>query len=258
MMFNRFLIFPFLVISVNAFAASSENNIELGLYISKIAYTEPSVMEEKGSLFGFSGRFLSHKNGVFRALEGAYSSGEMNYYGSGTIKGIPDEMFEIRGLIGKDLNFRNRITPYIGLGYRNLNDDSSYMLSSTSASGYEREQIYYYLPIGIEFQESNLGHGWSLIGRLEYDFLIEGINHTYTGTVSGYDDLSFTQHEGYGNRISLGFTRTFAPGSSLTIEPFYKYWNVSRSNVVYDSKNRGWVEPDNYSREIGVSLILTI
>lgn len=257
-MFNRFLIFPLLFGGFSSFSVLAENDIELGLYTSAITYTEPSVMEEKGSLFGFTGRFLSHENGVFLALEGAYSSGEMDYEGSGTIKGIPNEMLEIRGLIGKDFNFRYRVTPYIGLGYRNLNDDSSYMLSSTLASGYEREQIYYYLPIGLEFQESNLGHGWSLRGRLEYDFLIEGINHTYTSTVRGYDDLSFTQHEGYGNRISLGFTRIFGLGRSLTIEPFYKHWNISRSNVSYDSKRRSWVEPYNYSREFGVSLILTI
>lgn len=244
----------------NSFAGLADKTMQLGIYTSNITYTEPSVMQEKGSLFGFIGRFISHENNAFRALEINYSSGYMDYEGSGTIEDIPDEILEIRGLVGSGLTLRSgsKISSYVGLGYRNLNDDSSGMLSSTSASGYEREQIYIYFPIGIEFSRKRLINGWALGGRIEFDYLIKGKNNSYTGSVRGYDDVSFDQYEGYGNRMSMSFSKEFDTGKSMTIEPFYRHWNISESNVTYDSSGRGWIEPYNYSREFGVSLLLTI
>ncbi|WP_233402751.1 autotransporter domain-containing protein [Marinomonas transparens] len=261
MKFTRILLLPFLFIGFSVFAATPENNVQLGIYTSIITYTEPSVMEEEGSLFGFIGRFSSHKNGDFLSLEASYASGYMDYEGSGTIEDIPDEMLEIRGLIGRDLKISSnyRMTPYIGLGYRNLNDDSSGMVSSTLRYGYEREQIYLYVPFGLEFKRASLaGGGWTLSGRIEFDYLLEGKNKSYTSVGgSDHNDLSFTQSEGYGNRISIGFTRTFGTGRAIIIEPFYKHWDIARSTVDYDG-DTPMVEPYNYSREMGIALLLTI
>jgi len=259
MKFSRYLLLSLLFNSLSLFAASSERNIQIGIYTSNITYKEPSVMKENGSLFGFTGRIVVRKTSSFLALEGAYSSGDMDYDGSGAIKGIPDEMLEIRGVVGRDLrlNSEYKITPYIGLGYRNLNDDSSGMRSSTNASGYEREQVYLYSPIGVEFQRNKMLGGWILRGRVEYDYFIQGKNHSYTGALNGYDDVSFDQHDGYGWRLSVGLTRMLTAGRSITIEPFYKYWNISESDVTYDSDGDGWIEPDNNSKELGISLSLT-
>jgi hypothetical protein len=239
-------------------SAATESTIQLGVYQSEITYTEPSVMEEDGSLKGIFGRYSYHEDEVFRALEIYYSNGDMNYDGSGTIDGIPDEMLEIRALVGKDfkLNSEYQISPYIGFGYRNLNDDSSGMVSSTSAYGYEREQIYLYIPIGIEFKKRSTVFGLMISGRVEYDYLIDGENHTYLREL-GYEDVTLNQNDGYGYRVSIGLTREFSARYSVTLEPFYRYWNISDSEITYDNMRNGWIEPENYSKELGVSLLVT-
>ncbi|BFM49202.1 hypothetical protein [Marinomonas sp. THO17] len=150
--------------------------VELGLHASNIVYTEPSVMQEKGSLSGFNGRFIYQQAHNVKALEVTISSGKMDYEGSGTIQGIPDELFEIRGLSGSPwrLDSKWQVTSYIGLGYRYLNDDSSGRVSSTERHGYEREQVYYYIPIGIDFERKQLFSDWGLYGNVEFDYLILG------------------------------------------------------------------------------------
>lgn len=247
------------MLSVSASAKQSDNTFELGIYTSDITYTEPNVMYETGSLSGFIGQIRFSDASSFKALEANYSFGYMDYVGTGTIENIPDEMFELRGLLGSHLvnTLGYNISLYIGLGYRYLNDDSSYMVSSTNAKGYEREQTYIYFPLGIELTKQTPIWGWGLSGKIEYDHLIEGKNNTYTGYISGHDDLSFKQDNGYGNRISLRFTKKFSStGRSISIEPFYKHWQIQTSDVTYDSNGDGWVEPYNYSREFGIGLLL--
>lgn len=258
-MFSRIVMLAFGLSNISVCFAS-EREIQLGIYQSDIAYTEPDVMEENGTLSGFIGRYIVYEEESFRALEFSYASGDMDYDGSGTMTGIPDEIFEVRGLIGGNIALTSdyQIMPYIGFGYRNLNDDSSDMISSTSANGYEREQIYVYFPIGLEVRRRSPMSGWSLSGRIEYDYFIDGTNHSYLGDIQGYEDLTFDQNNGYGYRASISLTKEFDAGWSITIEPFYKYWNVSESEVTYSVRHTSWVEPDNDSKEVGISLLLTL
>lgn len=249
-----------IMVGSSCMAAQSDGGFQFGISLSSIAYEEPSVMKEEGELMGFVGRFESHNNGSFGAIEGSYTSGSMDYNSpeSGTMSGIPDVIFEVRGLFGSDIPLSSgyRITPYLGLGYRNLNDDSSYMLTSNNQIGYEREQTYIYMPIGIEFKPQ-AGIGWQIGGRIEYDYFISGENHSYTGYISGYEDVSFTQDEGKGFRASLDITKQISSdGRALTIQPFYKYWHIADSSYTYSSGS-WWVEPDNNSKEMGVALLLS-
>ena len=246
---------------ISSFSAIGKTNISLGIYTSDITYTEPNVMQEEGVLKGVIGKVNFDRGGAFQSFEAYYSVGKMDYVGSGVINDIPDKVFEIRGLFGRDfkLNKALRLSPYLGLGYRYLNDDSSGLLSSTGASGYEREQVYFYMPIGFELKNSREFLGLNISSRIEYDYFISGKNNSHLGDVGDtYDNVTLDQHNGYGYRLSVVFTKKLNNGSSLTIAPFYRYWHIEDSEVTYDSVNRGWIEPDNYSKELGISLILTL
>lgn len=111
------------------------------------------------------------------------SSGEVDYSspGSGDLNNIPDFMAEFRFLLGADVpaSEASFLTPYTGIGYRYLNDDSSGMTSTTGASGYERESNYFYSPAGIE--AFYLPGEWLVSGDdLEYDIFWRGkqISHS--------------------------------------------------------------------------------
>jgi len=260
--FKHQCIFP-LLLGLTSFSVFSRAypSLQLGIYGSNITYTEPDVMQEEGELFGLMGRFIYTDQYVSRTLEATYASGDMDYDGSGTIKDIPDEIFEIRGLVSRDLAYINdyKVSPYVGLGYRYLNDDSSGLVSSTGASGYEREQSYLYMPIGVEFQKRTPINGWLLSTKLEYDYFIAGENTTHLSDVDGNDDIELTQDEGYGHRISISFSKDFRNGMILSIEPFYKYWHIADSDIVYDStRGKYWVEPDNNSEEFGIAFLFRL
>lgn len=238
-----------------AFAAPTTTSVELGVYASNITYTEPAVMEEKGSLSGVVAHISSNKAGAIRALEALFSKGKMDYEGSGTIDNIPNELFEIRGIAGREyqLNSGWQIMPYIGIGYRRLNDDSSGMISSTSAHGYERDQVYYYSPIGINFNGKQFFNEWALHGNIEFDYLLLGRNNSYLSTVPGHEDLSFNQYDGYGSRFSLGISKSLDGRLSVKLDMFYKYWEIEQSTIDYNN-GRAMIEPDNHSKEIGIIL----
>lgn len=252
----KVLILALMGVSSGVFAFGVEGNtFQLGLYASSITYKEPSVMTEDGYLTGILGRFSVHKNGQALLFDINYSSGDMDYDGSGTINKIPDSMLEVRGMLGQDFYLRRgaRITPYIGLGYRNLNDDSSYMASSTGALGYERDETYWYAPIGVEVLGSPMHNGWSIGGRVEYDYLIKGINHTYLSSIPGYSDITLKQNSGSGYKVSAEFSRPLSGLVVFNVEPFYAYWHIDESEIT-SSDGSDYIEPDNNSREWGVAL----
>ena len=118
--FKRIFILLLLLSSFNVVGASAKKTLQLGLYSSNMTYTEPDLMEEEGYLLGLVGRFVYAKDDLFRTLEISYAHGDMDYEGSGTIENIPNDIFEIRGLLGRDLAYiaDYKLSPYFGLGYR--------------------------------------------------------------------------------------------------------------------------------------------
>jgi len=235
-----------------------EHTLGVSTDISYIVYDEPNVMEEKGVMYGAGVSYTYRKDIMLRA-EGRFSYGQVDYENSGTINNIDDYMLEFRGLVGYDFSkYRGYgITPYIGFGYRYLNDDTSGMISSTGARGYEREANYFYSPIGIEII-TPLDNGWSVGATFEYDYFWKGIQKSHlSGAVASFNDLENDQNEGYGLRASLKIQKKGVE-SDFMIEPFVRYWDIEKSetaNITYNGVlwGYGW-EPENNSTEIGIRL----
>jgi hypothetical protein len=243
-----------------SFIKSELHTWEIGPEISFIEYNEPDLMKEKGMMIGIGAAYIYH-NGVMIKFAGRYSYGLVDYQNSGTINNIDDIIFEIKGLAGYDVRASNTvtITPFIGLGYRYLEDDASGKISSTGAGGYLRESNYYYSPIGIEVVNVIDGD-WSAGVMLEYDYFWKGKQKSYLSNVdSGYNTVESKQNSGYGVKGSINIkkqtNRVF-----YVIEPFIRYWNIDKSdvqNLTYYGTviGTGW-EPKNESTEIGVKFMI--
>jgi len=256
-----FLAFCFVFLLFNSVLASSDtvdNNLELTAGISHITYEEPDVMEEKGLMYGIIGAFTHNDNFMLRG-ETRFSWGEVDYSSSstGTLDNIDDYILEFRGLLGRNFSSSDKTTivPYIGFGYRYLNDDSSGRLTSTGHAGYERESNYYYSPIGVELI-TELENGWSWGAMLEYDIFWKGVQKSHLSDANlGFSDLENDQNSGYGLRGSLKFIKKDKTMDFL-IEPFITYWNIAKSKeqaVSYTGIIVGTgYEPKNNSIEIGV------
>jgi hypothetical protein len=244
---------------VSAFDAFGVHNAEFGTELSYITYREPDVdVKEKGLMYGLAGSYTYHKGFMFR-LEGKGSIGWVDYSSqSGEISNIRDFMLEGRVLGGYDFSLSKAflLTPYIGFGYRYLNDDASGKVTTLGLHGYLRESNYYYSPIGLTGW-TQLGRGWLLGITAEYDYLWVGMQKSHLGdAVSGAPTVENRQKTGYGLRGSVKFQKKLA-GIGLNIEPFIRYWNIDRSEDAtgtFPGIRFTAYEPHNDSLEYGLNL----
>lgn len=216
------IIFLIFILARQSFADTLETHpgdlgIEIGFETSHITYKEPNLMEQKGIMCGANIAFTyrgwlpplsSDNDRSMLKIEARGSHGQVDYtsVSTGSSDGIDDYMFEFRGLGGYSffISDRSIITPYVGYGYRYLNDDSAGKISTTGAAGYKRQSNYYYAPIGIEsitvFEE-----GGSIRVKLEYDYFCRGKQKSFLGAFPGYVDIENNQSDGYGYRASIRF-----------------------------------------------------
>jgi hypothetical protein len=253
----------FMFVGVGTISAQTETSIllkkhtfEVGPEISYRTYKEPDVMKEKGIMYGLVGSYTYH-NKIMLKAEGRGSVGWVDYSNSGEIDDIRDYLLEVRGLGGYDFSIPNLciITPFIGIGYRYLNDDMAGEVSTTGALGYKRESNYFYSPIGISFI-TGLWNGWSFGGTLEYDYFWWGKQKSHLSDVDpGYNDISNRQKKGDGLRGSIIFQERFKK-VDFKAEPFIRYWNIKKSETemltYYGTFEDYMVEPKNKSTEIGI------
>ncbi len=226
--------------------------------VSYIEYEEPKVMKENGFMYGIGAAYTYH-NDIMARLDGRYSYGTVDYKNSGTLDNIKDYMMEARMTVGYDFPLPSGVsfvTTYFGFGYRYLNDDSAGMVSSAGKRGYERESNYYYSPIGISTY-SKVGDGWAYGVTVEYDIFWGGKQKSHLSAVGPtYDDIENDQEYGDGFRASIKIEKQLKY-MSFFIESFFRYWSIKESDVVTDSMGRSWIEPDNNSTELGLSLALS-
>lgn len=255
-----FLIFIFWI---NLFSEAAEQSLfTFGPEISYIKYEEPSVMEEKGVMYGLDGAWTYYyeKHRLLK-IEMRLSHGEVDYKNSGTLDNIEDYIIEGRGVIGYKFSVAERtdLIPYIGLGYRYLNDDAAGLTSSTGARGYERESNYLYSPIGMEMTMP-INNTWSLGTMLEYDHFWRGWQKSHLSDAHpAFNDLENTQEHGYGLRASLKALR-HGKDVDFIIEPFIRYWNIKKSeekDITFSGIVIGYgYEPKNNSTEFGILVSL--
>jgi hypothetical protein len=235
---------------------------QLGAALSHITYEEPGIMEEKGFMYGLNAAYTYHHAAMFKA-EAGFSFGTVDYTSpdSGEINDIFDYMLEVRGLAGYDfvVSAATVITPYTGLGYRYLCDDSSGKVSNLGAAGYKREANYVYSPVGLAAY-TVLNSAWALDALVEYDIFWKGLQKSYLSDANlGYSDIENDQNNGYGLRAALNFSHT-SVNTTYTFGPFVRYWDIDTSEVAtsyrYGSIPYLFVEPANTSTEYGFNFAI--
>jgi len=194
------------------------------------------------------------------SLQGRYAtSRDLEYLGSGIIKGKHDDAVEVRGLVGKDcfIGTDSRVMPYVGFGYRYLLDRGNGQLSSSDNWGYDRKSHYYYLPLG-EDAEFDLPKNWEMDFNAEYDIFLQGYQKSFLSdgeqfTGISNPDLVNHQKSGFGLRGSIRLLKR-GPVVDFYAEPYIRYWNIKQSKVEVSPVNgtpEPLVEPDNNTTEIG-------
>jgi hypothetical protein len=251
-------------------ASAQTHNFSIAPEISSYEYKEPGVMKVSGTMSGVTAEYLNN-GGVGRIKESMpiqlrarltyMQSSNLDYDGgwfdnsgnSGPLKhdGVHQSYYDtvFAGGFGVKATEKLSISPYLGFGYRYLVDKDDGIHYGSSPFGpvavrdYKREQTYYYLPLGADFKIS-MGSGWKLAFNTELDILLRGENKSHLGGADG--TLKFRQNSGYGLRASVKVEKNLQ-SVGVFAEPFYRYWNISESNV-----NRGYIEPKNKTNEFGL------
>lgn len=257
---------------------SKAHSLDLSWEIYSAWYHEPHVMEQSGTMNGYSGRYTYRPNKddlfYYKAinyyrLDGMFASGRFDYQAKGDQEGLKinniyDYMVEIRGIIGKeyiheDFNF----LAYSGFGHRFLNDEETppTIFMGSSVYGYERESRYYYLPFGFEVSKNFEGN-WTVTANGEYDWFLTGRQVSEFSDANKYlpdsrnEDVSNRQDSGYGMRGSIKFLKS-AEQFNFFVEPFIRYWKINDSEIkttYFDSELFAGLEPENQTLESGVKL----
>lgn len=243
---------------------------EIGTEVYHFHYEEPELMKQNGFMYGVNGRVKVDfaKNDHIKSwsdvlkrvpnfttftFDGRFAKGEVDYesVSTGSAKGEKNYMFESRMTIGSTLPVQTdlNVTPYIGFGYRYLNNDSAGIQTTTGAYGYERESRYYYMPVGIE-SKKQLSEDWSYRLLLEYDFFFDGDQISHLDDVSTvYSSVRNDQNKGFGLKTGIKLIKE-NPNYDFYLEPFWNYWHLERSDfssitcdnipcaVGYEPKNR--------------------
>jgi hypothetical protein len=275
-------------------------DIEFGGESYYYEYKEPGLMRDEGLLNGlysnityrtsrnrhvktFNDAYFDNVKGNMYRMEVRGAMGQVDYESNGTGKmnDLDYYTFEGRGLVGYDFPMaRNtRLTPFLGLGWRYLKDDSGGNTSTTGARSYDRESQYFYAPVGIEAFAS-LTSKWDMTLNLEYDIFIDGTQKSHLGDAGEivcdsithecykYDTVTNKQNHGYGARGSLKFRR-MGQNFDFVIEPYIRFWEIEDSEwkpltsqngqILWvsaddDSLVAGGIEPHNQTTEAGLKL----
>jgi len=179
-----------------------------------------------------------------------YSFGNIDYTsaGTGTMK---KEYYKSRLEYYISTNSRygaKDLKPYIGLGYRDLLDDSGFKRSSTNHIGYDRLSQYYYIPIGaIWYINERLSlksqYNYFLEGK-QTSFLNEVLPNTYPANIENIQRL------GWGIDITLRSKIS----DRWNTYGFFRTWNIEESDFVSCSPLIYCYEPKNQTHEIGAGI----
>ncbi len=229
---------------------ATKDGWEAGVQGSIYEYEEPNFALLEGERFGVTGAYtFLGPHYLHTRIEARYSYGELDYTGSGTMSGVPDYLFELRAVAGRDYRAGGMIwVPYVGLAYRHLYNDIR-GFTSTGQIGYRRISRYYYLPVGVALRIP-LGADWVMVPQLEYDAFANGKQRSYLGdTGLGFSDVTNRQAKGWGARAQLMFEeRRWSFGL------WAQYWDIEDSDLQSIGFGLAGLEPANKTREAGLEL----
>lgn len=241
-------------------ALKTQTTNQIGLTVSSYSYEEPSLnvkMDATNVGIEYLGTY-AFKNNWYILGEFDYNNGPVKYSGSGTASGIPQYYYNLKAAVGYDFAFDGFvISPYIGLGYRFLDQSLGGTTTSTGAKGYDRQSTYNYIPIGAIHRFAVNDNKAKIETTLEYNYLMSGNQYSGLGSVNPYiGNQNNAQNSGYGVNLTILYKQ-----DNWGFGPYYKYWNIQNSQTntgSFVAGGRGYtysvLEPANTTNEYGVKL----
>ena len=237
------------------FPSISYSQLETTVDISHYKYEEEVngaffMSDESDPLF-LSVGIRDWKKGLIEPTELMYTA-ELTYgqteYNSASTGTLIKDYYKARFETLLSYNYEG-VSPFLGLGYRWLYDDSGGLVSSTGHTGYDRQSQYLYLPLGIITQLTD-----ELTFKGQYNLFLSGKQTSYLSTFSAScGDVENNQNDGYGFDSALNYSLD----EDISIYGFYRYWDIADSDpntVVCAGSILTAKEPKNTTAETGIGI----
>lgn len=214
-----------------------------------IDYVEPTVMHELGLMYGVNVGYtnVNEWQAIVYHFEADYMTGFLTYDGGNTTTRFQarakDWILNLRGTFGliRDFADASTIVPYVGLGYRTLNDKIE------GSGSYLRRITYLYIPIGFSYSRA-INATDSISFQADYDYVVSGNVFSKLSDVNpSYPDLVMSNN-GFGFYVAVDFFRRL-PSVGVQITPYFQKWKMKDSTIDY-----GFIEPANSSDFIGAKV----
>ncbi len=250
----KYKIILFLIIIMKS-VFSSDLTVSLDYYEYEEKVKNSYFMSDKSNpaLFSFGLRDWKIKEFINKKLNWIYTTevtfGEV-YYDSPSSGNMDTYYYKIR--LENYLAIKNpytlTYTPFIGLGYRVLYDDSGGRVSTKGHYGYDRMSSYLYCPLGLIYKFSP-----RTTVKYQYNYFIKGKQNSYLSTASSaYTDIANDQNSGWGIDTNIDFE--IKRDSSVFL--FYRYWDIKDSDISTGTYANVLVfqayEPNNTTIEYGL------
>lgn len=253
---NIFLGIIFLFSMASYSESIKKNNQKFSLMVNSYRYEEPHLMELNGGGLGLDYIYKHYINAFYLDSYFSYHSSSNKYTSknTGSMENDPTWYVDLKLLLGYEISDKSSnisLSPYTGIGFRYLDNDTSNILSSTGASGYLRINKLYYVPLGI-ISTYKWGNNRKLEIQIEYDHLLYGKQLSDLKGISHYTrDAIHHQYNGYGINGHVLYTI-----KKTSVGPFFKYWNIDGSTKDFNSSNPYvyTIEPANNTVEVGIKV----
>ncbi|MDP1994122.1 MAG: hypothetical protein Q8K40_02640 [Ignavibacteria bacterium] len=233
---------------------------EIFAYSYKEWSNKKPFMSLNGLMFALGGSYSYNFGKNFVKLSSRFAMGDAKYKSksTGRNKNDPSWYIDSQAVYGHhfDLSSNLTISPYLGLGYRFLENDGSNTKTTTGHYGYLRESQYLYIPIGSDLTipiDSKL----SFVVNAEYDLFLNGLQKSHTHSSNGIGGLiENKQSRGYGLRAAAGLRWTLEK-MAIEAKPFFRYWSIADSKKVHQTTRyikATFSEPKNATKEVGLGI----
>jgi hypothetical protein len=238
-----------------------EKNLKIGAELVSYRYAEPGLISHSGFLYGVYGEgFWNPSVNVKGILAIDLIVGVLNY--DGALCEVKTNVCTDYKAKTNDLIFRmthrfeysvsERFNIFAGPGIRYLIDKGD------EPAFYTRLGTYIFAPIGFNFSVPTADD--TLFLDLEYDLFLVGTMQSRLSEVnSTYSDITHTQKEGSGHKITIGYQQNKTHANPITASLFFESWTIGASNLerLYvngQPSTTAFVEPKNFSESFGVKV----
>lgn len=228
---------------------------EFGLSVLRFDYTEldfdNTILDrELGGITGLSFRLAQRRNDWEWEGRTSYHYGRVEYIGrtqaGAAHKTLTDEEvsdFSLR--LGHWLEGRYSVMPYAGFGYRHWNRD---ILPNGNVGGLFESYRWNYAWLGVKILASQQSTSSLMVD-------IGWVKPIYPVMYIDIYQASLNLESRDGLKLMLTSRRMLDKNTTLTLEPYFEYWQLGASPKVHFAADTVW-EPDSVTRNLGVNIRL--